>query len=282
MKVAFHLFETIHSKKDAASSRIRGRWLIKYWPEAEEFINGQKYDAVIFQKVYLTEYAKLFDGIKILDICDPDMYVGNDIRQMVEDLDAIVVSTPALQEVLLQTTNKPVIVIPDRHDLEYFKEKKFHKGKAKEVVWFGYSHNAGSLKQIKYSLERFGLNLSIISENPVSIINEDDKGKWNERWTKWSLEKVNTEIIKSDIVIMPLSLNPMHRFKSNNKIIHSWLLRMPVAFSAEDLERFLSAEEREREAEKNYQEAVKNWDVRISVQEYKDLIERIRNDKKNI
>lgn len=277
MKIGFLLYESVHNQKDAASSRIRGKWLIKYMPEAEEFCYGQKYDAVIFQKVYLTEYAKMFKGIKIFDLCDPDWVLREPVRQMIELCDACTVPTEAFKEFLSEVTDKPIYVIPDRHDLAYFRKQKKHKGRAKEVVWYGYKHNSHVLKSVIDSLKRYKLGLSIITEEYVMIA--DAKEGLKERWTKWDLKTVNKEVQKSDIVIMPGSMRPNDRFKSNNKTINAYLLGMPVANCAEDLKKFLFAEERQKEADKNYEIARKEYDVRSSVKQLRDIIEEIKCQK---
>ena len=53
------------------SSRIRARWLWKYWNELEEFQIGKRYDFIIFQKSYWKRMLENFKGIKIFDLCDP-------------------------------------------------------------------------------------------------------------------------------------------------------------------------------------------------------------------
>jgi len=273
-------YANVHNKPDTASSRIRGTWLIKYWDELEELHYGREYSFIIFQKVYEVKYARLFPGIKILDCCDPDFWHNKEpFIEMVEEMDAVTTSTEALKEAIQGWTKKPVVCIPDRHDLEYFKEKKIHRGRAREVCWFGYSHNASPLKSVREHLMRNNLAISIIADQPV-ILSEREVGiNLHERFTKWEYETVNREIIKSDFVVMPGSRNPNSRFKSNNKTINSFLLKMPVATSAEELERYLDPKNRQEDADKNYEMAVRDYDVRISVRELKDLIEKIKKEK---
>ena len=281
MKVGFYLFSDFHSNPDAASSRIRGQWLINHWPEAERINYAVKYDAIIYQKVYEVRHARVYQGIKILDVCDPDwLHYKEPFIEMVEECDAVTVPTEVLRRTVQGWTKKPVIVIPDRHDLDYFKEEKIHRGRAKEVCWFGYSQNHSVLKAARKCLIENELAISLISDKPI-ILSECELGiNLNERFTAWNLETVNKEIIKSDFVIMPGSRNPNHRFKSNNKIVHSWLLKMPVANCIEDLERFIDPAERQKEADKNYEIAIRDYDVRSSVKEMQELIEKLRKEKK--
>ena len=282
--VGFYLYSDVHGKPDTASSRIRGEWLIKYWPESERWHFGHKYDVCYYQKVYDTRHAKIFQGIKILDICDPDWnQIKEPFVEMIELCDAITVPTEMLRKSISQWTDKPVVVIPDRHDLEYFKEKKIHRGQAKEVCWFGYSHNSSPLKAVRKFLMQYNLSISIISDAPV-ILSEQEAGiNVHERFTKWNLQTVNSEIIKSDFVVMPGSRDPNHRFKSNNKSIHAQLLRMPVATSVEEFERYLDPKNRQEDAEKNYKMARELYDCKISVRELKELINELdKRKKKNI
>lgn len=274
----FYLFSVVHNRMETASSRIRGEWLVKYWKDAEVMKFGKKYSTIIYQKVYEVDHAKLFKGTKVLDVCDPDwLHIKEPFIEMIEEVDAVTCPTENIRNAIQGWTNKPVVIIPDRHDLEYFKEKKIHRGKAKEVVWFGYSHNSSQLKVLKEFLIERDLGISIISDEPILLSEKSDKLK--ERFTKWNLETVNTEIIKSDIVIMPGSRDPNVRFKSNNKTVHSYLLGMPVANSVEDLDKFLDPVERQKEADKNYKMAREMYDVKLSVREMKNLISNL--NKKN-
>ena len=276
MKTAFYLYSVVHNKLDTASSRIRGDWLIKYWQDAEPIHFGRNYDAIIYQKVYEVRHAKVFKGVKILDVCDPDwLQTKEPFVEMIKEVDAVTCPTENLKRVMEQWVDKPVIVIPDRHDLEYFREKKIHNGRAKEVCWFGYSHNSPPLKSVRKYLTENDLAISIIADQPV-ILSEQEAGiNVHERFTKWNLDTVNKEIIKSDFVIMPGSKAPAHHFKSNNKTIHAHLLNMPVATSVEELERYIDPKNRIEDAGKNLKIAEEQYDVKKSVKEFKELIERL-------
>jgi len=279
---AFILHENVHGKRDLASSRIRGRWIIKYWPGVEEYVSGRKYKFLIYQKAYLVEMAKMFDGIKIFDICDPDWVNQELVIEMIEVCDAVTCSSPALQEYLSRITKKPVYYIPDRIDMEYVgRRKKIHRGQAREVVWFGYSHNSHTLKSAVYALKRYKLGLSIITENMKTITaysSSPDERRIPERWTKWDLNTFCDEVLKSDICIMPGSLRANDRFKSNNKTTLAWALGLPVATDADDLKRFLDPKVRQEEADKRYKEVRELYDVKTSIKEMQKIIEDIKND----
>jgi len=273
MKIGFQLYSTFHNRPNTGSSRIRGDWLIKYWDEAEEFVHGRKYDAVIFQKIYDTKYVKEFDGIKILDMCDPDWTQLNPVIETAKYCDAITVPTKGLQKFLQPKVGIPVVMIPDRHDLEWYKPKRKHTGKAKEVCWYGYSHNSHCLKSLRELLRKHDMRISIIGDEPVVLSSKGVEVK--ERYTKWKLETINKEIIKSDFVVMPGSRNPNWKYKSNNKTISSWALNMPVACDIPTFEKFLDPIERQKEADKRLQEVKDRWDVKYSVEEMKKLIKEL-------
>lgn len=280
MKIGVILHESVHGKQDLASSRIRGKWIIKYWSEAEEYVNGKKYDVIIYQKSYLVEMAKAFDGIKIFDLCDPDWVNQELVMEMIEECDAVTCSSPGLTDYLKTITKKPVYYIPDRIDMEYVgRRKKVHRGQAKEVVWFGYSHNSHVLKSAIYALKRYKLKLSLITEQMTTITayaDKKDERRIPERWTKWNLDTFCDEVLKSDICIMPGSLRPNDRFKSNNKTILAQALGLPVANTADDLKRLLDPKKRQEEADKRYKEAREEYDVRKSVAQLKKIINEIK------
>jgi len=269
------LFEQFHgrSPNSIGSSRIRGHWLVKYWDKAEIFQQGAKYDVVIFQKVYWLDYVKIFKGIKILDICDPDYLDTVPVKEIIDNCDAVTTSTEALAEAVRQFTDKPVRCIPDRVDLETHNVQKKHQGRAKKVVWFGYSHNAETLDATISTLKRFGLKLKVISDFRPPYSKADEN-------VKFENETFNKEVLDCDIVLLPKDTRPRGRFKSNNKTLIAWALGMPVATNFDELKRFLDPLERQKEVEKRLKEIRKKWDVKKSVEEFKNLIQEIKNGKR--
>lgn len=266
-------------KDSVGSSRIRGKWVVKYWPEAEEFKIGVKYDAIIFQKAYFLEYMRVYDGVKILDLCDPDWVDNKPVIQAAELCDAITVSSQGLYDYLSKIVSKPVYLIPDRVDLEAHREKKVHQGRAKGVVWFGYNHNQQVLDGVIPALKRLGLTLTVISDLPyyptASIAGIEPAWlQGNIKNVKYDQETVNEEIIAGgDMLLNNRPEFGKFLYKSENKTIIGWALGMPVVKSAEDLERFMEPEERVKEAEARYKEVVELWRTELSVAEYKHAIE---------
>lgn len=271
MNVSFLTFEQYHGRKigTIGSSRIRADWLIKYWSEAERFVMGKEYDVVIYQKAYFIEHAKRFKGLKILDLCDPDFLDWRyKVVEMINECDVVTTSTEALRNIVSKFTDKPVIYIPDGMDFEFHREKKKHQGRAKWVVWFGYSTGFEMLKGIEYHLKRNNLGLIVIA-------NEDYKIKQSYsiplKNYKWELETINKHTLEGDIIINPQSRKGKWKFKSNNKTLSGWVLGIPVADNPNDLKRFLDEGERIKESEEKLEE-VKKWDVKLNIERLKKII----------
>ena len=273
------LFEVWHNRKNIGSSRYRGHWWVKYFKELELFKQCKKYDFVIFQKCYWLNYMKVYDGIKILDLVDPDWLEGKPIKEIANLIDAFTCCTEKLATFLRQLTDKPVVVIPDRQDLEYCKEKKIHRGRAKSCVWFGYSHNSHVLTQTIPYLTELGLDLTVISEKYTTVCDGKESFKQNEKWKKWQLDTSGREIIKHDIVLMPHSFKSRDQFKSNNKTTYSWAIGMPVATNFDELKRFIDEAERKKEAEKRLKEVKEHYDIKQSVIQLKGLINELKGKK---
>jgi hypothetical protein len=262
------------SLNQVGSSRIRGRWVRKYCPEIEAFKNGTHYDVVIYQKAYYKEHMQQFKGVKIFDICDPDWMDGRPITEVADMVDAFTVPTQAMKDFITQVTDKPVVIIPDRIDPdEHTPIKETHEGKARTVVWFGYSSNQVVLNQCLIGLRAMGLNLAVISERPYR---EADVN------LPYNFGTICEDLTKHDIILLPdYKTDRRHKFKSPNKTLTGWALKMPVASTPEDLERFMSADERNKEAEMRYNEVMTEHHVRNSGPQYLELINNLIKEKNN-
>ena len=283
MKIAINTME-LHEKRaknTVGSSRIRGNWLLNYWEEAELFQIGKKYDVVIFQKAYDLAYMRAFDGIKIFDLCDPDWLEKKPIKEVTELCDAVVTSTPALAEFVRNITNKPVLCIPDRMDLNEHAGKREHTAPAKMVGWFGYHTNQKTVDQCLSAIKRLGLKLTVFSDLPyqpeAQVQGIDDL--WlstNVRNIKYDYETINQEMLSSvDIIINPRIESGRFKYKSNNKTLTAWALGIPVAETADDLEMFMDPDKRQAESDKRVAEIKEKWDVKQSVEDYKQLIHNL-------
>jgi len=272
------LFEQFHNRKEIGSSRLRGHWYVRNWEEAELFQQGAIYETIIFQKVYMLDYVKAFKGIKILDICDADWLDTVPIKEVIDNCDAVTVSSEGLKEAIEQFTDKPVVFIPDRQDLSFHNKQKVHTDeKAKKVIWFGYSQNAKLLDPTIATLKKLNLELTVLSDCRPPYIKADVNVKYEYENPEWSFNDV---ILEHDFVLLPDDIRPRGKFKSTNKTLTAWALGMPVARNKEDVIRFLNPKERKKEAELRLKEVREKWDIKQSIKEFQDLIEKIKNGKR--
>lgn len=270
--VGIVLFEAYHQKRDIASSRIRGRYLMNYWPEAEAFVQGKDYEVVVYQKVYWREHARAFKGKKILDICDPDWLDGIPVKEVAELMDAITVPTEALKTAVESFCDVPVYVVKDRFDLAELPEPKKDSGKkAERIVWFGYAHNVDVLEPAFHLIGDLGLILRLVTNRQL---NSGDCVIENFTWTP---EGSNRDIQGADFAILPRPHNRRNEYKSENKEVLAGLLGLPVAKDADDLRRFIDPGERQKAMEGKVEQLRKEYDVRQSVNEMKDIINGIQH-----
>lgn len=280
MVVRFFTMEQFHNKKDVGSTRIRVHNLIKHWPEAALYRYGEKADVMIFQKVYCTydyKFPAHYPGVRILDVCDvdwkdtPDIY----IKETIDAMDAVVVPTDSMRQLIAGMTDTPVHVIKDRFDLSEFPERKRHKGMAKHAAWFGYSHNAELLKFAVASLEKRGMRLTVISnDDPAAWRWADDPEAFQDLYTyvKYDQATVYSELQKADLVILPKGYRPEDKFKSENKTVIAQLLGLPVAQDAEELDQLATARARNYVIDEIYDALYEEYNCRKSVEEYHQLI----------
>ena len=264
------------------SSRIRVRWLLNYWPEAEEYVIGKKYDVHVYQKVYWGDMMKNFEGIKILDLCDPDWLEDKPVFEFIDLVDAVTTSTQALADFILKIRPEALVkCIPDRVYLPECKPiKTMHKGLLKKIVWFGYHHNTHYLNSTFDELIKRGITLTIISDNPMGVsLAYRNRLKVNN--IPYDQETVFKELVRADAVLMPKPRgDDKGKFKSNNKIIQSMALGLPVVIEPEDLDRLEGAEERAKESVKGLKEVKEKWSVEESVKEMRAIIEEIKERKR--
>jgi len=281
MNVRFFTFGRYHGKDNIpGSTHIRVNQLLKYWPEAGLYKYGENPDALIFQKVYVTPDYKFplhFEGIKILDICDPDWLDDAAIVETCNAMDAVVTPTEAIASFIRQFHNN-VVVIPDRFDLETIPEPKEHTNPAEYVAWFGYAHNSILLKPAMPVLEDLHLKLILVADDdPIP-------DKWGNRrredfytFVKYNESTIYQELQKADFVVLPEGARPIDIYKSNNKTIKANLAGLPVARNADDVHLYMDARERKKWLDSNYEIICKEYDVRKSVEQYKQLINQVSN-----
>lgn len=281
--VRIFTFSQFHNKHPVTgSTQIRVNQLIKYWPEADLYKYGENPDVLIFQKVYVApdyRFPLHFKGQKILDICDPDWYNGKtNVVETINAMDAVTCPTEHMANFLRQLTDKPVRVLKDRFDLEVVPEPKVHHGDAKTVVWFGYRHNIETLKPAMYLIDELNLSLLVISDDdPLAYqwSNKDLKDRY--KYIKYNENTIYSDLQKADFAIFPRGLRPEDAFKSENKTVKAILAGLPVANDSDSVKQFLKESERQAWIDEQRPRYIKEYDVRKSVNEMKELIEEIKN-----
>lgn len=277
--VRFLTFEQYHGKKGVGSTRLRVHNLIKYWPEADLYKYGENPDVLVFQKVYCAadyKFPKNFPNIKILDICDPDWLDMQGVKETVDAVDGVTCPTEALAEFLRQLTDKPIKVIPDRHEIPNIKSRRIHTGKVRKAVWFGYKQNAELLQWAVPSLEKRGVHLTVIS-------NDDPQAqRWGQDYEKlytfkkYSQDTILHDLAINDVCILPQGNRPQDRFKSNNKTTLAWLSGTPVVTTAEELDALMDSSNRNMEAEARQEQARDEYNVQLSVKDMKEFINELK------
>lgn len=280
--IRFFTYSQFHNKRPpVGSSIIRVHQLLRYWPDAGLYTYGENPDALIFQKVYVSADYKFpvhFEKIKILDICDPDWLEGVAIKETIDAMDAVTVPTEALKRFIRQLTDKPIVIIPDRFDMaEIPKKPKLHTKKATTVVWFGYQHNAKLLRPALPLIKELGLNLIIIS-NDDPFLHQYPDSVPIEKYTfvKYDENTIYDELRKADFAVLPTGARPNDKYKSNNKKVKAILAGLPVANTREMVTHFMDAANRTEYIHNRYAKMKEEYDVRKSVEQYKELIEGLR------
>lgn len=285
MQVRFQTFEQYHGKINVGSTWLRVHGLIKYWREAALYRYGEAPDVMVFQKVYATKdyhFPLKYQGVKILDICDPDWLDTVALRETCDAMSAVVCATEPLAQFVRQITDKPVRVIPDRHDIDLVpRSGKCHAGTGKKLVWFGYRHNAEVLKPFIRAYQNTDYELVVIAnEDPVLERAATQRDAWKGRikWVPFSQKTLYRHLQQADICLLPEGARPVDRFKSNNKTTIAQLAGLPVAKSPEDLDRLADPKVRAKEAREARLKAINEYDVRKSVSEYKMLIDELTKE----
>lgn len=282
MRVRFKTFEQFHGKRDIGSTYIRVHQLLKYWHDAGLYRYGETPDVLVFQKEFCTQDYKFpahYPGTKILDICDPCWLEGNLVKETVDAVDAVVCATDNITKFIQQLTDKPIRTIPDRFDLELVPERIKHEKTAEMVVWFGYRHNAETLKPALRLIKELGLKLIVIAQDDplvwqwLDTIQDAQEFRYaSYSFIKYNEDTIYTDLQKADYAILPVGNRPVDHFKSNNKTVKAILAGLPVAKTGDDMRKFMDPKEREAYMERKYDQTREEYDVRKSIEEYKELI----------
>lgn len=275
MKIGIITFEDYENRAPGTigSSRIRGSWVAKHNDQIEMFEPGQHYDAVVYQKAYWKEHIRDFKGVKIFDMCDPDWLDGRPVAEMLQYADAVTTSTETLAKFLRKMSKTPVQCIPDRIDPEvHVPQKSVYNERIRSAVWFGYAHNSWILDSVVEVLRQQKIQLAVIADRPYMEADAQ---------IKYSEETIYEDLIEHDIAVLPHDdVHHRYRYKSNNKTLTCWGLKLPVVKHPEDLERLATASARETEANKRYTEVYSDWHVELSGRELVELATKLQSERR--
>lgn len=264
--------------KAVGSTFLRAEGMAANTSEFEIWKHGQKYESLIFQKVYWLNMMKRFEGPKILDLCDPD-WINTDTN-LVEAgtlVDAITCSSNSLTNLVKKYfPDKDVYHVPDRLNFNLFPAPKtVQPEKVENVVWYGFIHNAHeTLSQLGTAIKEHKLKLTIISDKPYS--KQDIIQELKPVFIPYNQKTVYTTLQQYDLILNPASGRVVYKYKSNNKSVIGWKLGVPVAETETELERLLNVQEREQEVHAKHTLALEEYNIVKSIEQYKGIIDKIR------
>ncbi len=234
--------------------------------EIFQYKNLEKYKIVVFQKLYdektieLVKILKSKGVITVFDLCDNHFYYRLDdplalaerserLQKMIDLVDIISVSTPELKKLIYSKTDKIPVVIDDAIEIpqinllgeSYFKLKNiFRKAQnnSLNLVWYGTAGTENppygmiDLARILPSLEKVNqeipIRLTVISNSETSLKHYIPSSKIPIKYYRWQLATFPYIFSQSDVCIIPVNLNNLTRYKTNNRLVLSLLLDVPV------------------------------------------------------
>ena len=286
MKVIFiPFYAQCPQHRNAASARFRAEWPAKYI--GADIANSREiysdlfdYDLVIFQKAYNLKFLELAKRLKqkgiktAFDLCDAE-WLGREVelKAMIAAVDFVTASTAEIKAwVISEFPKKQCYIIPDGHDLDYYKPGKPVEQVAGLInyVWFGNSGTILSLKAILGILEDNSGpkdTLTIIADEHArnAILGH----KIYIKFIPWQLETVNDEIRRCNVALNPRLDNESYRVKSNNKTAMAYILGLPCIDKIIDDERgwvdslinFKLVKNRKKDVADNRDNYLKNYNM---------------------
>lgn len=255
------------------SSVYRAKWIWENWPEAESYIEGKKYDAVIFQKVNLPGLWRAMDCVKILDLCDPVwLQEGREhIPNIVEEsryFHAITVSSEGLKNELEQyPLHCPVYWVDDRIDFKQITKRPKKKHKGIVIGYLGYANNGQSALQsvTPYLYGRDDVTIKFITNQELKL----DGIKTEYAEFDWST--LGDELADCDFVLNPPVQSGYAHMKSKNKTHLAWAHGVPVAHNSDEMMLLMDPVEREK-AIAQFRGILSEFDISKSIEAYKTII----------
>lgn len=227
-------------------------------------VNKNTYNIVVFQKTYGKEHIELAKtlknrGVKIVfDLCDNNFVIHgssntqksqerlNRLKEMIELSDAVSVPTPELSKSI---SHHYVVIIDDAiddvssnflYDLYLASRGTFSPLKKPDLklVWYGNKGKSNppsglsSLSKILPEIEKlnscFPSSLTIISDSKSAVDKFTQEVSFPIHYYEWNRKTFQYIFRKHDVCIIPVDINPLTLCKSNNRLVSSLMLGLPV------------------------------------------------------
>lgn len=253
---------------DKASARLRSFLPCQYLKDAGwrceifEPANVASYELVIFQKAYDEESIMLAQsltdrGVKtVFDLSDNHFFNPDDmpalreraerLRRMIKAVDAVSVSTPELGKLI---EHGDCVVIDDVVEtppgnvfslLSGLKEWLTNIVSARpwRIVWygnagpdgptFGLSHLPRVLPHLEALSAQKDIELTVISNSEELFQKYLGKVSFPVRYYEWNYETFPRIFRRQDVCIIPVDSNPFTACKTNNRLVLSLMMGVPV------------------------------------------------------
>jgi len=236
------------------------------WPcEVYDPRRAAEYRLVIFQKVYDEATVRHVEQLKsrgaktVFDLCDNLFHYelhdpaaaerrGAQLKRMIGAVDAVTVSTPALSQVVRETTGRSdALVIDDAVEVPrlnplargYYRLKNGAAGAGGfRVVWYGTPGRSNprfgmiDLTKVLPALSSLNrdvpLSLTVIS-NSAEMFREYTRGAdFPVRYHEWGLRSFPYLFEPHDVCVLPVSPNPLTLCKTSNRLLLSLMLGVAV------------------------------------------------------
>ena len=240
------------------------------WPvEFFDIQNSHQYKIVIFQKAYTKEDYELAKRLKsqgtiiVFDMCDNHFYNPEnnekyarraaDMQHMIDIADHVIVTTDELGKLISKENifqiddyiDEPEKNIFYKNYIHYKIPRRFKKANLTnrlKLVWFG---NAGiasqdyGLKDVNIVLPELAelnktipLSLTIISNSPLKFREMiGNNHPFPTMYCEWKKHYFSHQLPFFDICLIPAGINPYTRVKTNNRVVLSLSLGVPVIAS---------------------------------------------------
>lgn len=294
----------------AASARIRAEWPAKYLkadivgPD-DPGVDVNSYDLVVFQKCYNSKFQEIAEKAKsmnpkiklVLDLCDAEWLTREEeLKAMIEKMNFVTASTNQIKKwVQKNCPTKKCYRIPDGHDLDYYgrvdyfqdgneiKVLPIQKNEQMKYVWYGNSGTIQSLKAVLPIIERVrgkGDTLTIIADERAR--GQVESQKIRVEFVPWTLETVNNDVRKGNIVLNPRLTTPGYVVKSNNKTVMAYILGLPCIDRVvnddngwiADLIKFRNPEYRKEDVDKKRPELLEKYSMESVVELWKKTLDK--------